>query len=203
MPKSSFPEAFQQDHLALLEHLKTPPTTISAGLYLISIASGRPGNLIIQLRKLELIGRLAICAAAIGPAMGHRLAARCAAPTAADADAEPLYRPAVAAHKGDGRPFGQGRTRLLYGKWLGRSQRRADAELRAAGAVPSAVTPSDPMARLTPQELQVVRLAADGTSNKQTGAQLLLSPRTVGCHLGNAFPKLGVTAREELARYAP
>ena len=100
----------------------------------------------------------------------------------ADADAEPLNRPAVAAHKGDGRPFGQARTRLLYGKWLGRSQRRADAELRAAGAVPSAVTPSDPVARLTPQELQVVRLAADGTSNKQTGAQLLLSPRTVGCH---------------------
>jgi ATP/maltotriose-dependent transcriptional regulator MalT len=44
---------------------------------------------------------------------------------------------------------------------------------------------------------------AAGASNKQIGAQLFLSPRTVGYHLYNAFPKLGVTAREELARYAP
>jgi len=59
-----------------------------------------------------------------------------------------------------------------------------------------------PLARLTPQELQVVRLAAAGASNKQIGAQLFLSPRTVGYHLHKAFPKLGVTAREQLARYA-
>ena len=48
-----------------------------------------------------------------------------------------------------------------------------------------------------------MRLAAGGASNKQIGAQLFLSPRTVGYHLHNAFPKLGVTSREELARYAP
>ena len=47
------------------------------------------------------------------------------------------------------------------------------------------------------------RLAAAGASNKQIGAQLFLSPRTVGFHLYRAFPKLGVTSREELARYAP
>jgi hypothetical protein len=46
------------------------------------------------------------------------------------------------------------------------------------------------------------RLAAAGGSNKQIGAQLFLSPRTVGYHLYKAFPKLGVTAREELARFA-
>jgi DNA-binding NarL/FixJ family response regulator len=67
----------------------------------------------------------------------------------------------------------------------------------------AAVTAAGPLARLTPQELQVVRLAAGGASNKQIGAQLFLSPRTVGYHLHNAFPKLGVTSREELARYAP
>jgi DNA-binding NarL/FixJ family response regulator len=48
-----------------------------------------------------------------------------------------------------------------------------------------------------------VRLAAGGASNKQIGGQLFLSPRTVGHHLCKAFPKLGVTTREELARYAP
>jgi DNA-binding CsgD family transcriptional regulator len=167
-------------------------------------------------------------AGAIGQPWAAAVAARCAALTAGDAGAEPLYRQAVAAHEGDGRPFEQARTRLLYGEWLRRSQRRADAreqllaaaatftqigaapwreraqaELRAAGAARPAVTPGDPLARLTPQELQVVRLAAGGASNKQIGAQLFLSPRTVGYHLYNAFPKLGVTAREELTRYAP
>ena len=49
----------------------------------------------------------------------------------------------------------------------------------------------------------MVRLAAVGASNKQIGAQLFLSPPTVGFHMYRAFPKLGVTSREELARYAP
>jgi FixJ family two-component response regulator len=42
------------------------------------------------------------------------------------------------------------------------------------------VTADDPLARLTPQELQVVRLAAVGASNRQIGAQMFLSPRIVG-----------------------
>jgi DNA-binding CsgD family transcriptional regulator len=167
-------------------------------------------------------------AGAIGQRWASAVAARCAALTADDSDAEPLYQQAIAAHEGDGRPFEQARTRLLYGEWLRRSQRRADArehllaaaaafaqmgarpwqdraeaELRAAGAAPVAVAADNPLARLTPQELQVVRLAAAGASNKQIGAQLFLSPRTVGYHLYKAFPKLGVTTREELARYAP
>src|SRR5215472_3196604 len=165
---------------------------------------------------------------AIGQQWATAVAARCAALTADDSDAEPLYRKAIATHEGDGRPFEQARTRLLYGEWLRRNRRRADArehllaaaaafarmgarpwqdraeaELRAAGAAPLAVAADDPLARLTPQELQVVRLAAAGASNKQIGAQLFLSPRTVGFHLYRAFPKLGVTGREELARYAP
>ena len=167
-------------------------------------------------------------AGATGQRWATAVAARCAALTADDADAEPLWREAIAAHEGDGRPFEQARTRLLYGEWLRRNrrragarehllaaaaafarmearpwQKRAEAELRAAGAGAPAVTADDPLARLTPQELQVVRLAAAGASNKQIGAQLFLSPRTVGFHLYRAFPKLGVTTREELARYAP
>jgi DNA-binding CsgD family transcriptional regulator len=171
--------------------------------------------------------RFTAWAGAIGQPWATAVAARCAALTAGDADAEPLYRQAIAAHEGDGRPFEQARTQLLYGEWLRRGQRRADAreqllaaagafarmgarpwreraeaELRAVGARQAVVTADDPLARLTPQELQVVRLAAAGASNKQIGARLFLSPRTVGYHLHKAFPKLGVTAREELARYA-
>ncbi|WP_308208190.1 helix-turn-helix domain-containing protein [Actinomadura madurae] len=59
---------------------------------------------------------------------------------------------------------------------------------------------ADPLKRLTPQELQVVRLAAAGLSNREIGAQLFLSPRTVGHHLYKAYPKIGVTRRVELAR---
>ena len=167
-------------------------------------------------------------AGAIGQRWATAVAARCAALTADDADAEPLWREAIAAHEGDGRPFEQAHTRLLYGEWLRRDRRRAgarehllaaaiafarmgarpwqeraEAELRAAGAGAPTVTADDPLARLTPQELQVVRLAAAGASNKQIGGQLFLSPRTVGFHLYRAFPKFGVTTREELARYAP
>jgi DNA-binding CsgD family transcriptional regulator len=165
---------------------------------------------------------------AIGQPWATAVAARCAALSADDDHADALYQQAVAAHEGGGQPVEEARTRLLYGEWLRRNQRRADArehllaaaatyarigarhmqqraesELRAAGAAAPAVSPADPLARLTPQELQVIRLAAGGASNKEIGVQLFLSPRTVGYHLYKAFPKLGVTSRDELARYAP
>jgi DNA-binding CsgD family transcriptional regulator len=187
-----------------------------------AVRAGRP-----DLAALPL-AQFTTWAGAIGQRWATAVAARCAALSADDDHAGPLYQQAIAAHEGDGRPVEEARTRLLYGEWLRRSQRRADArehllaaaatfarigarrmqeraesELRAAGAAAPAVSPVGPLARLTPQELQVIRLAATGASNKQIGAQLFLSPRTVGYHLYKAFPKLGVTSRDELARYAP
>jgi DNA-binding CsgD family transcriptional regulator len=174
----------------------------------------------------ESLARFTAWAQVIRQPWAQAVAARCAALAGAYADPEPLYQRALVAHEGDGRPFEQARTQLAYGEWLRRSRRRTDArghlltaagafmrlgarpwhdraqaELRAMGDAPPTVSADDPLARLTAQELQVVRLAATGASNKQIGAQLFLSPRTVGYHLYKAFPKLGVASREELARY--
>jgi len=77
---------------------------------------------------------------------------------------------------------------------------RANQELRAAGEdVPSAGHRADPLSQLTAQELQVVRLAATGATNREIAGQLFLSPRTVGYHLYKAYPKLGVSSRRALA----
>jgi DNA-binding CsgD family transcriptional regulator len=74
---------------------------------------------------------------------------------------------------------------------------QARTELRAAG-VTTLEPASSAWTDLTAQERQVVRLAASGLTNREIGASLYLSPRTVSAHLYNAFPKLGVTARSQL-----
>jgi DNA-binding NarL/FixJ family response regulator len=77
---------------------------------------------------------------------------------------------------------------------------RAQAELRATGDRSLTRVPESGLIdQLTPQELQVVRLAATGATNRDIGAQMFLSPRTVAQHLYRAFPKLGITTRTELA----
>ncbi|GAB7037145.1 MULTISPECIES: ATP-binding protein [Catenuloplanes] len=76
---------------------------------------------------------------------------------------------------------------------------RAAAEARACGERVGARALAEPGA-LTPQELQIARLAAAGLTNREIGDRLLLSHRTVGTHLYRIFPKLGVTARAGLAR---
>jgi DNA-binding CsgD family transcriptional regulator len=119
-------------------------------------------------------------------------------------------------------PFRHGCCLLAYGTWLRRQRRIADAraplraardifdalgagpwserarrELRAAGEV-SRPRQGRMLDELTPQELQIAELAASGLSNKEIGARLYLSHRTVGYHLYRIFPKLGITTRSGL-----
>jgi tetratricopeptide (TPR) repeat protein len=124
-------------------------------------------------------------------------------------------------------PFERARTELLYGESLRRSLRmtdarvhlrsaletferlgahpwaaRARAELRATGESRAVRDQAEDLFdSLTPQELQVARLAAQGLTNRQIGAQLFLSPRTVGYHLYKTYPKLGVATRAELGQF--
>ncbi|MHA6764577.1 helix-turn-helix transcriptional regulator [Streptacidiphilus sp. PAMC 29251] len=153
------------------------------------------------------------------------LVLRCEALLSADAGAERQFLAALKLHGEQHRPWDRARTELLYGEWLRRERRRTDARapLRAAldafeqlGAVPwaerartelgatgttapSQGRPPGALALLTPQEAQIVRLAAQGLSNRDIAAQLFLSSRTVGYHLYKAYPKLGVASRGELA----
>jgi ATP/maltotriose-dependent transcriptional regulator MalT len=148
------------------------------------------------------------------------LVERCHALLEADQDPERHYLAALKLHHEES--FEQARTRLLYGTWLRRARRktqarthlraavdyldrihaspwaqRARAELRAAGATTRQPDRAG-LPPLTPQELQVARLAAQGLSNRDIAAQLFLSPRTVGYHLYKAYPKLGITSRNQL-----
>jgi len=76
---------------------------------------------------------------------------------------------------------------------------RAEAELRATGETARHREPST-LDRLTPQELQIARLAAQGLTNREIAAHLFLSPRTVEYHLGKVFTKLRLASRTELIR---
>ena len=182
-------------------------------------------------RVVAEVDRLDEWAARTGRPWAEALVLRCRALLAADDEAEKLYVRALALHDREARPVEYARTAQLYGEWLRRARRKSEArtllgdalemfseigmrpwaerarsELVATGAAPNGgATPQSQrrnVSGLTPQELQISRLAARGLSNREIAAQLFLSHRTVGYHLYKAYPKLGVASRGELKTLA-
>jgi DNA-binding CsgD family transcriptional regulator len=125
---------------------------------------------------------------------------------------------------GDDMPFERARTQLCLGMRRRRVRRRASArtvlhealayfeaagaepwaeqaraELRASGETPAREAGGS-LRSLTPQELQVALIVAKGATNRQVGASLFLSEKTVEFHLSNAHRKLGLRSRGELIR---
>ena len=74
---------------------------------------------------------------------------------------------------------------------------RARQQLRATGETSRPRSP-EALDQLTPQELQILQMAAKGLTNREIGQMLYLSHRTVSSHLYRAFPKLGITSRAEI-----
>jgi DNA-binding CsgD family transcriptional regulator len=138
--------------------------------------------------------------------------------------AEPLYREAIERLERTLITVHLARAHLVYGEWLRRENRRVEArehlrtahgmfskagaeafaerarrELQATGETARART-DETRGVLTPQESQIARLARDGLSNPEIGAQLFISPRTVQYHLHKVFLKLEITSRNQLIR---
>jgi DNA-binding CsgD family transcriptional regulator len=138
--------------------------------------------------------------------------------------ADALYREAIERFDRARVALHLARARLVYGEWLRRGNRRVDAreQLRAAyetfgGTAAEAFAErarrellatgetarrrsNDSRGILTPQEGQIARLAREGFSNPEIGAQLFISPRTVQYHLRKVFLKLDITSRNQLGR---
>ncbi|MFI8457017.1 response regulator transcription factor [Kitasatospora sp. NPDC085464] len=126
-------------------------------------------------------------------------------------------------HTADASPWYRARLDLAHGAWLRRRHQttrarqhlrsaqsvfdaldapargaRAADELRATGQPMERHGP-DAWARLSPQELEIARLAGEGLSNREIGERLYLSHRTVGSHLYRICPKLNIRSRSQLA----
>lgn len=158
---------------------------------------------------------------------GQGISARCRALTIKGKAAEECYREAVDRFTRTALRPEQARTHLLYGEWLRRQNRRTDArhqlrtaydmfgeigmeafsqralhELRATGETVRK-RQEDTRSDLTPQEEHIARLALEGRTNSEIGAQLFISARTVEWHLRKVFMKLDITSRKGLQHALP
>jgi len=173
------------------------------------------------------LNRLAETTQPAGTEFALGIEARCRALLSDGAAADDLYRKAIGRLSRTRLRPELARAHLLFGEWLRREGRRFDAreQLRTAHdmfvaigmeafaerarreliATGEKVRKRSDQTRdqLTPQEEQIARLARDGLSNPEIGAQLFISARTVEWHLGKVFTKLRISSRRELRAALP
>ncbi len=188
-------------------------------LYELVEAASRTGN---QEDARRAAARLESSAGASGTDWGLGALASAQAMLADDEAADALFTEAIERLSRTRVVVHLARTRLIYGEWLRRSNRRTDArrELTAAHDVFTTMGAQGFVERarrelvatgekvrtreartgadLTAQEAQIAQLAADGLTNQEIGAQLFISSHTVEWHLRKVFAKLGITSRRQL-----
>ncbi len=151
-------------------------------------------------------------------------AARCRGLLVADEEVDATFARALELHERLPVPFQRARTLYCYGERLRRGRRRSDAraplrdalaifehlgaaawaakartELRATGGMVPVQSRAE-LDELTPHELQVALLVAEGKTNREVAAALFLAPKTIEHHLSAIFRKLDIRRRTELAR---
>jgi ATP/maltotriose-dependent transcriptional regulator MalT len=140
-------------------------------------------------------------------------------------EAEQYYREAISRLGRTRMRLDLARAHLVYGEWLRRQRRRADAreqlrtahrmhdamgaeafaerarrELRATGETARKRSVPSRHEELTPQEAQIARMARDGLSNPEIGTRLFISAHTVQYHLRKVYTKLDISSRSQLDR---
>ena len=182
-------------------------------------AAVRSGNPDIAADALD---RLAETTQAGGTEFALAVEARARALLSKPAAAESRYREAIDRFGRTRLRTELARAHLLYGEWLRRQSRRVDAreQLRTAHEMLDTIgmrafaerarhellatgervrkRTVETAGALTAQEAHIARLARDGRTNSEIGAQLFLSARTVEWHLRKVFTKLGITSRRDL-----
>jgi DNA-binding CsgD family transcriptional regulator len=211
-----------EEALAAARHASEDTFTLHVSMWALpelAEAAARSGNTEVAAGALE---RLAETTQAGGTDFGLGLEARCRALLSGGAAADELYREAIDRLGRTRLRPELARAHLLYGEWLRRQGRRVDArgQLRTAHDMLDAIgmeafaerarreliatgekvrrRRTETRDELTPQEEQIARLARDGRTSPEIGAQLFLSARTVEWHLGKIFTKLGIGSRREL-----
>jgi DNA-binding CsgD family transcriptional regulator len=175
----------------------------------------------------DALGRLAEATSVAQGDWGQGIYARSRALLSDDEDAEGWYRQAVDRLSRTALRPELARAHLLYGEWLRREGRRAEArahlhtahgifdtigmaafaeragrELAASGETVRR-RGAETHDQLTPQEAQIAHLARMGMSNPEIAAQLFLSVRTIEWHLRKVFTKLEISSRLQLQRALP
>lgn len=172
---------------------------------------------------VDALDRLAARSSASATDWSLGVESRCRALIASGSAAEEAYRDAIERLERTSVRAEAARAHLLYGEWLRRERRRLEArralrrahelftdmgleafasraarELAATGETARSRT-VDTQRGLTPRELQIAQLAAEGLSNPEIGTRLFLSARTVEYHLRKVFTKLGISTRVQLS----